>query len=166
MKLGTAFVAGVVGGAAMSLLMWMARTMMDMPANLEMMLGTMLGMMPGPTAWLIGLVMHLLISGLIALIYAWGFERVTHRAGWLVGAGFGVLHAIIAGLVMGMMPAMHPLMPEQMPPPGAYMSNLGAMGVIAEFMLHIVYGAIVGAIYRPVVHPAGRPVTAANAHRV
>jgi len=150
MKTGTAFVAGMVGGAVMSALMWMARTMMGMPANLEMMLGTMVTD-PGTTAWIIGFVMHLMISGAIALVYAWGFEHVTHRAGWLVGAGFGIAHAVIAGLVMGMMPMMHPRMPDPVMAPGAYMSALGTMGVVAEFMLHMVYGAVVGAMYGAVV---------------
>lgn len=156
MNTGKAFVAGVIGGAVMSALMWMGR-LMGMPANLEMMLGTMI-MEPGTTAWILGLVMHLMISGLIALIYAWVFEHVTHRAGWLVGAGFGIVHAIIGGMVMGMMPAMHPRMPDPMMPPGAFLSNLGPMGVVAEFVLHIVYGAIVGAIYAPVLR--ARPSTA------
>lgn len=84
---GNAFVAGVVGGLVMSGLMWLARTMMAMPANLEMMLGTMVAD-PGSTAWIIGFAMHLMISGAIALIYAWAFEHVTHRAAWLIGAGF------------------------------------------------------------------------------
>jgi len=159
MKTGKAFVAGVVGGAVMSALMAMARAFMGMPANLEMMLGTMVVQPPGAVAWTVGLVMHLVLSGLIALIYAWGFERVTHRAGWAVGAGFGVIHAIIGGLFMGMVPAMHPLIPEQMPAPGAFMSNI-PMGPVALFVLHIVYGAVVGAIYRPVEHPARRPVAA------
>ncbi len=163
MKTGTAFTAGVVGGAAMSALMWMARTVMGMPANLEMMLGTMV-MDPGTTAWITGFVMHLMISGAIALLYAWGFEHLTHRAGWLIGAGFGILHAIVAGIFMGMMPMMHPRMPPMMEP-GAYMSNLGMMGVVAEFMLHIVYGAIVGAMYGTVLHRHGvvdesRPIRA------
>ena len=56
---------------------------------------------------------------------------------------------------MAMMPAMHPLIPEQMPAPGAFMANMGLMGVIAEIMLHLIYGAIVGAMYGPVIH---RPV--------
>ena len=161
MNAGKAFTAGVVGGAVMSLLMWMARTFMGMPANLEMMLGTMLGLAPGPTAWIAGFIWHLVNSGVIALIYAWGFEHVTHRAGWLVGLGFSISHAILAGIFMGMMPAMHPMIPEQMPPPGAFMAGMGAIGVIAEFMLHMIYGAIVGAMYGPVRQP--RPVGPAAA---
>jgi hypothetical protein len=128
MKTGRAFVSGVVGGAVMSAMLAMAR-MMGMPAKLETMLGTMF-LPEGAAAWLLGFVMHLMISGLIALIYAWGFENVTHRAGWLVGAGFGLVHSIVGGVFMGMMPMMHPKIPEMMPAPGAFMSNLGAMGVV------------------------------------
>ncbi|MCA1562681.1 MAG: hypothetical protein LC804_21255 [Acidobacteria bacterium] len=147
MNLGRAFLAGVIGGIVMSMGLAMGRAM-GMPANLEMMLGTML-LQPGTAAFMVGMVMHLMISGLIALIYAWGFETLTHRSGALIGAGFGVIHAIIGGMVMGMMPMMHPLIPEMMPAPGAFMSNLGMMGVMAEFVLHILYGAVVGAIYTP-----------------
>lgn len=157
MKAGTAFWAGVVGGAVMSVFLAIARAM-GMPARLEMMMGTML-LEPGTTAFIVGLMMHLMISGLIALIYAWGFESVTHRAGWLVGAGFAVIHTLIAGSVMGMMPMMHPRMPGEMPPPGYFMANLGAMGVIAEVMLHLMYGAIVGAMYGQVKNPDPTLVT-------
>lgn len=151
MQAGKAFTAGMVGGAVMTGIMWMARTFMGMPMNLEMMEGTMLVQPPSGVAWIVGLLMHLVISGLIGLLYAWGFERVTRRAGWLVGAGFGVLHAIIGGVMMGMVPAIHPLIPEMMPAPGAFLSNI-PMGPLAFLMLHIIYGAVVGAIYKPVAH--------------
>ncbi len=162
MKAGRAFLAGAGGGAVMSLLMWMARTMMGMAANLEMMLGTLVAD-PSTTAWLIGLVMHLTISGAIALLYAWGFENVTHRAGWLAGVGFSIIHIVIGGLAMGMMPMMHPRMPNPISPPGAFLSNLGMMGIVAFVMMHVVYGAIVGAMYGPVIHTrsysaGGRPL--------
>lgn len=150
MNYGRAFLAGVIGGAVMSILMAIARNLMGMPANLEMMEGTMLGLQPSTTTWIIGLMMHLVISGLIALIYAAGFEYVTHRAGWLMGVAFSIVHILIGGAAMGMVPAIHPLIPEMMPAPGAFLSNLGATGVIAFIMLHIIYGAIVGAVYPPV----------------
>ncbi len=151
MHTGRAFRAGVAGGAVMTGVTWMARTILGMPMNLEMMEGTMLVQPPGGVAWAVGLAMHLVISGLIGLVYAWGFERVTHRAGWLVGAGFGVVHAVIAGIMMGMVPAIHPLIPGQMPAPGAFLSSV-PMGPVALFMLHVIYGAVVGAIYRPAEH--------------
>ncbi|MGI8547270.1 MAG: hypothetical protein ACR2M1_08040 [Gemmatimonadaceae bacterium] len=155
MKTGKAFWAGVAGGIAMVVLMWMGRTFMGMHMNLSMMLGTMFLPM-GAGAWIMGFIMHLIISGLIALIYAWGFENVTHKAGVWVGLGFSIIHAIGAGIFMGMVPAIHPRIPEMMPAPGFFLSSMGMMGVIALFILHFVYGGIVGAMYGPVEHPAGR----------
>jgi hypothetical protein len=122
---------------------------------------------PGATTWVIGLVIHLMISALIALIYAWGFERVTHRAGVLIGLGFAVIHVVIAGVVMAIIPAMHPMIPEQMPAPGAFMTNMGGTFVALFVIEHLLYGAIVGAMYGPVEHPAAqRPAAAAEARRI
>jgi hypothetical protein len=154
MKYGKAFGAGVLGAVVMTVIMAMARAM-GMPVNLEMILGTMMGGPPSAAKWVMGFIMHLMAGGIFGLIYAVGFEYLTHRADWLVGMGFGFIHSLFAGLFMAIMPAMHPLIPEQMPAPGAFMSNLGMMGVIAEIMLHLIYGAIVGAMYGPVLH---RPV--------
>lgn len=163
MNAGKAFTAGVVGGAVMSLIMALVRvTLVQQGMNLEMLLGTMLGLAPTAATWVVGLVMHLVISGLIALIYAWAFERVTHRAGWMLGAGFGLIHAVIGGLFMGIIPAMHAMVPGELPAPGFFMANQGAMGVFALFVLHVIYGAVVGAIYAPVEHPHREP---AAAHR-
>jgi hypothetical protein len=152
MKIFKAFFAGLAGGAAMSLLMLGLRAAGLLPVNLEMLLGTMLGAEQNQNTWLIGLGIHLMISGLIALIYAAGFEYVTHYAGWRVGAGFGLIHALIGGVVMGAMPALHPLVPEAMAAPGPFLSHFGPLGVAAFFATHVVYGAIVGAIYGRTVH--------------
>jgi hypothetical protein len=152
MKTGKAFAAGVVGALAMTILTALAR-MMGMPVNLEMMLGTMFGAEPGGGAWMLGLVMHLIISGLIALLYGLGFEHVTHRAGAGVGVAFSIVHIVIGGFVMAMIPIIHPLVPETMNAPGAFMSNMGMMGVAAFVIEHLIFGAIVGAIYGTVLHP-------------
>jgi hypothetical protein len=164
MKVGKAVIAGVVGGVAMTLLGWIVRRL-GIQMNAEMMLGTMTGGAPALGTWLVGFVMHLVISALIALAYAWGFEHVTHRAGVAVGLGFAIVHVVIAGMVMAMIPAMHPMIPEQMPAPGAFMANMGATFVALFLIEHLLYGAIVGGMYGPVEHVAGRPVTAADARR-
>ena len=149
MKVGKALIAGVVGGVAMTALGWGVRQMgIDM--NAEMMFGTMVSA-PGTAAWLIGFAMHMMISAAIALIYAWGFEHVTHRAGAVVGVGFAVIHIIIAGMVMGMIPAIHPMIPEQMPAPGAFLAKMGATFVAFFVIEHLIYGAIVGSMYGPAV---------------
>jgi len=165
MKTGRAIVAGLVGGVAMTVFAWLVRQAgLDM--NAEAMLGSMMSNAPGLATWLIGFMMHLVISALVALLYAWGFEHVTHRAGAAVGLGFAVIHVIIAGIVMAMIPAMHPLIPERMPAPGAFMAKMGATFVALFVIEHLLYGTIVGAMYGPVEHRvAGRPV-AADAPRV
>ncbi|MCA1634202.1 MAG: hypothetical protein LC802_11035 [Acidobacteria bacterium] len=150
MNFGKAFLAGVVGGTVMTIIMALVRATMMPQANPEMMLGTMTGSMPGMGTWVMGLVIHLILSGVIALIYAVGFEYVTHRAGVLTGLGFAIIHLIIGGVVMGMMPMMHPMIPEQMMPPGAFMSGMGMMGTGLFVLEHLIYGAIVGAMYTPV----------------
>lgn len=162
MNTSRAFLAGAVGGAAMSVVMFVAR-LMGMEVNLEMMLGTVL-LAPGAAAWVVGLGMHLVVSGLIALAYAWGFERVTRRAGWRTGLLFALVHIVVAGLFMGaVLPAMHPLVPEAMPmpahamaTPGYFMMALGGVGFLAFATLHALYGALVGALYGP-VGARGRP---------
>jgi hypothetical protein len=166
MKIGKALVAGLVGGVAMTVLGWLVRQT-GLQMNAEMMLGSMVSSSPGLTTWLIGFVIHLVISALIALIYASGFERVTHRAGTVVGLGFAVIHVIIAGMVMAMIPAIHPMIPERMPAPGAFMANMGVTFVALFVIEHLLYGAIVGAMYGPVEHPAARrTVAAADARRL
>jgi hypothetical protein len=44
-----------------------------------------------------GVIMHLVAGGIFALIYAAGFEYLTHRADWLLGVGFGAIHSLVAG---------------------------------------------------------------------
>lgn len=155
MKAGKAFVAGVVGGAVMSVLLAIGRAI-GLNVNLELLLGTVTGMRPSAAAWTIGLVMHLVISGLIGMLYGLGFEYVARRAGALPGVVFSLLHIVIGGIVMGAIPAIHPLVPEPMMAPGAFMSNLGDAGVIVFVVLHAIFGAVVGIIYGPVMHPVQR----------
>lgn len=152
MKSGKAFLAGVIGGLVMTIVFAVARAM-GMKANAEMMLGTMFGAVPSSGTWILGLFVHLTLSGLIALAYAVGFEYVAHRSGWLVGVGFSLAHILIAGIVMAMIPAIHPMIPEKMPAPGAFMAAMGPIYAFAFLLEHLIYGAVVGALYGPVLNP-------------
>lgn len=147
MNLSRALLGGALGGIVMSVLMFIARLVVGMDVNLEMMMGTVF-LDAGPVAWLLGFAMHVMLSALIALAYSWGFETVTKRANVALGAAFSVVHILIAGVVMGgMIPVVHRLIPEQMEGPGYFLANHGTMGVIAFVLLHVIYGAIVGATY-------------------
>ncbi|MCA1635720.1 MAG: hypothetical protein LC802_19040 [Acidobacteria bacterium] len=160
MNFRRAFLAGVVGGLVMTIIMALVRATMMPQANPEMMLGTMTGSEASTTTWVMGLVIHLILSGMIALVYALGFEYVMHRAGVLIGLGFAIIHIFIGGIVMGMMPMMHPMIPEKMMPPGAFMSGMGMMGTGLFVLEHLIYGAIVGTMYKPVHGELGTRVEA------
>src|SRR5262245_9110619 len=98
---GRAFVAGVAGGAVISVLFALARELSEAPIELEMALGSIAGLGPGRGTFAIGLVTHLLASGAIGMLYALGFERVAHRANVATGLAFAVPHTLIAGVVLG-----------------------------------------------------------------
>lgn len=159
MNFWRAFLAGVVGGAIMTLLIAMARLLGMTTMDLELKLGSMISQEVNATSWVTGLVMHLIISGLIACIYAVGFEYVAHKASWLIGLGFAVIHTIIGGIFVGMMGQIHPLMPsDALPAPGPFAINFGTMTTVGFIVAHLIYGAIVGAMYEVTVeHRRGVP---------
>lgn len=152
MKTSKAVIAGLVGALVLTLFGWVARTFMELPVNLELMLGTMLGLAPGAGAWFLGLCLHLAAGAGFALAYAWCFENLTHQAGVKPGLLFGFAHAISAGLILAAIPMLHPMVPEEMAAPGAFMSGLGALGVFLLFAEHLVFGAIVGGMYGTAIH--------------
>lgn len=157
MNTSTAFMAGVVGGITMTIIMTLGR-ILGMEVNLEMMLGTMFGLRPSGGAWVLGLLVHLTVSGGIALLYAFAFEHLTHRAGAFVGAAFGLFHALLGGLVMAAVPPMHWLIPDSMREPGMFLANFGTFAVVAFIVLHVLYGAIVGGLYvRAGIEARSRP---------
>jgi hypothetical protein len=103
----------------------------------------------------IGYALHLVNGLLFALVYFAIFDAVG-RAGWLFGLLLGAVHAAFVGggLVNVLLPAVHPRMgtpwtdAEETPlleQPGFLLVNYGAGTAATTFVLHLAYGAIVGA---------------------
>jgi hypothetical protein len=103
----------------------------------------------------IGYILHFVAGLLFAMVYEIGFV-VLDRSGWLLGAGFGLIHGLFAGsaLVNILLPIVHPPMGTPMSslestaliePPGFMMMNYGRRTPLVSLAAHIVYGAIVGA---------------------
>jgi hypothetical protein len=93
----------------------------------------------------------LIFSGLYGLVFV-----ALDEAGWLFGAALGVVHALFAGvaLVNVLLPAVHPRMGKPwsdsretplLEPAGFLLMNYGRATVVVTLLLHVVYGAIVGA---------------------
>ncbi|QSQ23721.1 hypothetical protein JY651_01675 [Pyxidicoccus parkwayensis] len=104
-----------------------------------------------------GLGLHLLggmlFSGLyVAAFTAWG------RASWWLGGLVGVLHAgFVLLVVLPVLPAVHPRMASesqdptevrQLEPPGVLGLHYGVRTPLAALVAHVVFGVLLGALYR------------------
>ena len=133
-----AFMSGVIGALVMSLLMMSLRAI-GMPIQLELRLASLIGL----HAWLAGLIVYLIIGGIVGLIYALVFEYILNEAGVGPGLMVGACHSIFAGFIW-----------SRLGGPGPFWENFGVAGIAALFVLHFVYGAIVGGLYRTEHHLA------------
>ena len=102
----------------------------------------------------IGYALHFGFGLLFALMYAAVFV-VLDRAGVLLGAALGLVHALFAGsaLVNVLLPAVHPRMgtgydaagsSPLLEPPGFMLLNYGRQTPLVTIVAHVLYGAIVG----------------------
>jgi hypothetical protein len=102
----------------------------------------------------IGYALHFVFGLLFALAY-YAIFLVIDRSGFLLGAGFGILHALFAGsaLVNILLPAVHPRMGSGfdaagatplLEPPGFLLLNYGRQTALATVLAHVAYGALVG----------------------
>jgi hypothetical protein len=103
----------------------------------------------------IGYAIHLVNGVLFALVYYVIF-RAVGEAGWAIGLALGAVHAgfVGGGLVNVVLPAVHPRMgspwadAEETPlleAPGFMLVNYGSRTAGVTFVLHLVFGAVVGA---------------------
>ena len=118
------------------------------------------------TAWtedrtrarVIGYAVHFVFGLVFSLAYYAAFLALG-RAGWALGAAFGLLHALFAGttLVNVLLPLVHPRMGTTMSAadtaplleaPGFLLLNYGRATPLVSILAHLAYGAIVGVFAR------------------
>lgn len=135
------FWAGLVAGFVATLILSMMQLMkarMNLMPQLDM-IGMISGMMGSSRS--MGWVVHFMVGTVVyGLAYAYIFAGWWPDAYWLSGAALGVVGWLIAMLVM---------MP--MAGKGFFATELGAMAPVMTFMMHVVFGAILGFIYGWVV---------------
>ncbi len=149
---GAAVGAGILAGAIMMVPLYMG--MMMMPSQMRMdvllMLGTMTGSRNQPMAYGIGVMMHGVMSIVFALIHVSlysAFDLTDALAAW--GVLFGFVHWVIVGVALGMMRTMHPLIRSgEMENPGPFAISFPTMTAMGFFMLHILFGVLVGSFYQ------------------
>jgi hypothetical protein len=153
MSLAGALAGGLVGTVVLTSSLRLSQALGFTRMDIPLLLGTVFSE-DRRKATLIGYAAHFSNGLIFSVGYALIFLAVG-SAGWLLGAALGVVHAAFAGgaLVNVLLPAVHPRMgtpwtdAEETPvlePPGFMLVNYGRHTVIATFVAHVAYGAIVG----------------------
>jgi hypothetical protein len=156
MKVMRAFLAGLTGALAMSLAMFLMRSL-GFGISLEALLGSIFDSTTGLSAWTSGFLFHLGIGTVMGILYALAFEA-GGRAGPAMGGGLGLAHGLAAGMLMSGIPAMNPITPSAAAgAPGPFLANV-EYGPILFLAVHFIYGLTVGVVYgRPVARTALTP---------
>jgi len=153
MSVWAAMIGGLVGTLVLTSVLRAASELRQTRIDLPFLLGTVVTA-DRQRAKLIGYVFHFVAGLLFSLAYYAGFVGLG-RAGWLLGAGFGVIHGVFAmtSLVNILLPAIHPRMGSSLSSvdsmallesPGFLMLNYGRATPVVTLIAHVVYGAIIG----------------------
>lgn len=144
----TAAGAGMLGALVMTIMTDASRALGLIDANMSRYQGCIvLGRMDGPGALLSGLAMHLAMGAILALGYAVLFELMG-AAGWWRGAAIGAVHWVVAGAGFPLLDRMNRCVADgRIRGFGTMGRNYGPMMVAGLMAGHVVFGAIVGALY-------------------
>lgn len=94
-----------------------------------------------------GVGVHLVLSVLIAVAYALVMKR-TRPVSPATGVRVGILHWLIASLVLPGLDRMNPMVrTDRMPALKVFASGYGPVTLALFLTGHLVYGAVVGAMY-------------------
>jgi hypothetical protein len=147
-------VFGLIATAALTAVMITAqlagRTRLDIP----LLLGTVVTGDPD-RAHVAGFFLHLGFGQGFALGYAAAFALLD-RATWWLGAGFGLLHGLVAlAILVPLLPGVHPRLasnragPEttaSLEPPGLFALNYGVETPAVTIAAHVAFGIALGVL--------------------
>jgi hypothetical protein len=153
MRVEAAMIGGLAGTFILTTVLRGASELRLTRIDLPFLLGTAITA-DRQRAKLVGYLLHFVVGLLFSLAYYVGFVGLE-RAGWLLGAGFGVIHGLFAmtALVNILLPVVHPRMASSsssvdsaalLEAPGFLMLNYGRATPFVNLVAHGVYGAIVG----------------------
>lgn len=154
---GWAVVAGLIGGIAFLLVVYMGLAVRMTRMNFLYILGSMVAPRAGQaTIYILGFLGHMMLAagfGLLhaTILHAIGISSVGQAAGWdlLIGAIHGM--AILVAMPM-MLSMMHPLVRSGLiERPGVAMVGFGGMTPLGSLMAHAAFGLVTGAIYAAAV---------------
>jgi hypothetical protein len=149
MRAGLAFVAGVVGGAVMIAFIAIVRGFGVTSVDFSMLWGSLFTHNLSGGTWVLGFIVHLIVSGLIALIFAGIFEAIR-ASNWWLGLLGGAIVAIVAGFIIaGYHVPVTGTATAGAESPGPFAINYGVASLITFIVGYLIYGGIVGSLYTP-----------------
>lgn len=157
--LWSAVVAGILAGVVMMLARLLLRGG-GLPLRMDVtrIWGTMFGT-HGTAGRVVGLVVHLMVSGGVGILYAFGIELAgATEYLWAWGLLGGLMHWLVAGTMMTILPVAHPEIPEEREAPGPFVKNFGSQDVIGFLIGHLAYGLTVAVTYASLAEDAGSAV--------
>jgi len=144
---------GLVATAALSAVLFTSQRLGYSRLSLPFLVGTLFTGQRS-AANVAGLVFYLLGGWLFAFVYYFIFAAL-HRAGWLLGAAVGSVHALVLlAMLFPLQPHLHPRMATEydgptyrrrLQPPGFLGLNYGYRTPLATILGHALCGAILGA---------------------
>lgn len=134
---GPAFIAGLIGAAVMTLVIYLIPFVGLPNMDIVLLLGSMF-VINTSLAQAVGIVLHLLIGALFGVLYAWLWGRAFSSQTWLWGLFFGAAHGFIAVAVMPFLLDIHPRPPEIVAVPSLMVSLI---------LAHIAFGITTAIVY-------------------
>ncbi len=149
MRAGLAFWAGVLGAIVMLIGMWIAYAAGATGFSFEWWWGSMVLGNTSGAAWIIGFAIHLILGGLIGLVYAAIFEAIG-RSNWALGLLGGFIQLVIGGFVLGWISDVHRAIPQVIVHPGFFTAYWGWASILTFCLATLAFGVIVGSLYEPI----------------
>ncbi len=156
-----AIIAGALGATAweivVRLLIWVGLPMFD----LVYLLGSMLLWHKASVLewWAIGMLLHAAVGAIWAIFYAYFFWSLFDYPPNLQGIIFSLLPTLLAGSIMvPQMDLMNArILAGELPKNGFFALGIGWGGAAAIVLGHLIYGAVLGFLYKnPVGYPVGQ----------
>lgn len=141
-----AIVAGIVGTIVMTMVMVMAPKMGMPKMDIVGMLGSMFS---AESNRMVGMIMHLMMGVVFAIVYALLWNAGIGTVSLLWGAIFGAVHWLISGMMMGGMSMIHAgVKAGSVKAPGFFMMNNGGMMAFMGGLIgHVIFGLVVALVY-------------------
>jgi len=149
MRAGLAFWAGVLGAIVMVIGMWIAYGAGATGFSFSWWWGSMALGSTGGASWVLGFFIHLILGGLIGLVYGAFFEAIG-RANWAWGLLGGFIQLVIGGFALYGISLIHPAIPQVIVNPGYFTAYWGAASIATFCLVTLAFGVIVGAMYDPI----------------